>query len=83
MGFCSSVAPRNGIAPEYLRQDTARPQARLVPRRQMLAATKAAKSAAYESATCRSRNALATTLTDDNAMAAAPIVGDSNSPNSG
>ncbi len=47
----------------------------------MLAATMAAKSAAYDSATCRSRNALATTLTDDNAMAAAPMVGDSDSPN--
>jgi hypothetical protein len=42
-----------------------------------------AKSAGHESATRRSRNALATTLTDDKAMAAAPIVGDSKSPNSG
>ena len=31
----------------------------------------------------RSRSALATTLTDDSAMAAAPKAGDSSKPNSG
>jgi len=83
MGFWSSVSLRSVGAPEHLRQDTGKLQAELAPARLVLAVKMIAKNASHDSATRRSRNALATTLTDDNAMAAAPIVGDSNSPNSG
>lgn len=42
-----------------------------------------AASSSYRSFTCDSRSALAMTLTDDSAMAAAATMGDSSQPNHG
>ena len=74
---------RNGSAPDYLRLDAGKPQARLSLARRISAAGWSQKDAGQESVMRRRRSALAITLTDDSAIGAAAMTGLRSKPKAG